>query len=88
MRYFIRAKGKEGYIEANTLENAFIEFVKRVDLEDLGMIIYGHTEYFPSANMPEDTIPIRVTLPLVKAGIFTEEEAMDCNEAFCGERFV
>lgn len=86
--YFIRTKDEEGFIEANTLEEAFTELVKATPLENLGMVLLGHTEYFPRDAVPEECIACRTTIHLVKAGIITEEQAMDINESFMGERIV
>lgn len=87
-RFFIRTKDQEGFVEANTLEEAFTELVKDTPLEKLGMVLLGHTEYFPHGAVPEECIACRTTVHLVKAGIITEEQAMDINESFMGERIV
>lgn len=88
MRFFIRTKDQEAFVEGKDLKQAFVEFVKQTPLEQLGVILLGHTEYFPSNHIPEDTIGIRVSIPLVEAGIWTEEEAKDFNETLIGERIV
>jgi len=87
-RYFIRTKDQEGFVEAENLQDAFVQFVKETPLELLGAILIGHTEYFPTDNIPEDARAIRVTIPLVKASIWTEEEAKNFNEAFMGVRII
>jgi len=88
MRFFIRTKDQEGFIEAENLQDAFVHFVRETPLELLGAILIGHTEYFIRDNIPPEARAIRVTIPLVKAGIWTEEEAKDFNEAFMGTRIV
>lgn len=90
MRFFIRTKNQEGFVEAENLQDAFVHFVKETPIELLGTILIGHTEYFPTGknSIPEAARAIRVTIPLVKAGIWTEEEAEDFNEAFIGTRIV
>lgn len=89
-RFFIRTKDQEGFVESEDLQSAFVQFVKETPLELLGAILIGHTEYFPAGenSIPEDARAIRVTIPLVKAGIWTEEQAKDFNESFMGERIV
>lgn len=88
MRWFIRTKDQEAFVEAETLPNAFVKFVQETPLELLGVILIGHTEYFIGDNIPEEARATRVTIPLVKAGIWTEEEAKDFNETFMGTRIV
>jgi len=88
MRFFIRTKNQEGFVEAENLQDAFVQFVKETPLELLGVILIGHTEYFIGNNIPAEARAIRVTIPLVKAGIWTEEEAKNFNEAFMGARIV
>lgn len=87
-RFFIRAKGQEAFIEAETLSDTYVTFVKETPIEALGLILLGHTEYFPKNQIPADARPTRVTIPLVKAGIWTEEEAKDFNESICGKRII
>jgi len=87
-RFFIRTKEQEAFVEAGNLKVAFVEFVNQTPLELLGAILIGHTEYFPKNVIPGDAIAIRTTIPLVKAGIWSEEQAKDFNEAFMGERIV
>ncbi len=87
-RFFIRTKDQEAFVEAENLQDAFVQFVKETPLELLGTILIGHTEYFIKDNIPEEARAIRVTIPLVKAGIWTEEEAKNFNEAFMGTRIV
>lgn len=88
MRWFIRGKGSEGYAEADNIQDAFVEYVRDNPVESLGLIIFGHTEYFPKDNVPEEAVATRTTIPLVKAGIWTEEEAKDFNEEICGKRII
>lgn len=88
MRFFIRTRSQEGFVEAETLSDAFVKFVQETPLELLGVILIGHTEYFLGKDIPEEARATRVTIPLVKAGIWMEEEAKDFNEAFMGTRIV
>ena len=87
-RFFIRTKDQEGFVEADNLQDAFVEFVKQTPLELLGAILIGHTEYFTRNGIPGEAVAIRTTIPLVKAGIWSEEQAKDFNESFVGKRIV
>ena len=86
--YFIRGKEAEGCVEAETLPEAFVVFVKDNPVETLGLLLIGNTEYFLPDEVPESAIATRTTIPLVKASIWTEEEAMDFNEGICGKRII
>ncbi len=90
MRYFIRAMDQEGYVEASSLDEAFIKFVEETPLPKLGAMLIGHTEWFATGdvNIPDGAIGIRTTIPLVNAGIWTEEQAMDFNQRLVGKRIV
>lgn len=88
MNWFVRGKEAEGYVECESLQDAFVEFVKDQPIESLGLIIFGHKEYFPKDNIPPEAIATRTTIPLVKAGIWTETQAMDFNENVCGKRII
>jgi len=87
-RFFIRTKEQEAFVEADTLQDAYVIFVKETPIELLGLILIGYTEYFPRSNIPADAKPTRVSIPLVKAGIWSEEEAKDFNERLCGKRII
>lgn len=87
-RFFIKAKGQEAFVDAPSLQEAFVAFVRQTPLDQLGAILIGHSEYFILDAIPEESIATRVTIPLVKASIWTEEEAKDFNEAICGERII
>ena len=87
-RYFIKTKDQEAFVEAENLQDAFVQFVKETPIELLGAILIGHTEYFIGDDIPGEACAIRVTIPLVKAGIWTEDEAKDFNESFMGTRVV
>lgn len=82
MRYFVRTKGQDAFVESETLKEAFVRFVEETPLELLGAILIAHTEYFPQDNVPADAIAIRTTIPLVEAGIWTREQAQAFDEAF------
>lgn len=88
MRFFIRTKDQEAFVEANNSQDAFVIFVKETPIELLGLILIGHTEYFPKGNVPEEAKATRASIPLVKAGIWSEEEAKDFNEGICGKRII
>ena len=88
MRFFIRTKEQEGFVEAETLQDAFVLFVEQTPISQLGLLLLGHTEYFPYGVVPGESVGCRVTIPLVKAGIWSEEQAKDFNEEICGERIV
>lgn len=88
MKWFIRGKDTEGFIECDDLNDAFVEYVKEMPLEFLGLILLGHSEYFPKDFIPPEAKAVRTTIPLVKAGILTEDEAMDINEKVCGKRII
>ena len=88
MRFFIRTKDQEGFVEAENLQDAFVQFVKETPIELLGAILIGHTDYFLKDSIPEEARAIRATIPLVKAGIWTEGKAKDFNETFMGTRIV
>ena len=87
-RYFIRTKEQEAFVEAENFQDAFDEFVKKTPLEQLGTILIGHSEYFIGDDIPEEARAIRVTIPLVRTGIWSEKKARDFNENFMGTRIV
>ena len=87
-RFFIRTKDQEAFVESETLQEAFVAFVKQTPLDKLGTILIGHIEYFIHGEIPDESIAIRVSIPLVEAGIWTEEQAKDFNEALIGERII
>lgn len=87
-RYFIRTKDQEAFVEAENLQDAFDKFVQETPLEKLGAVLIGHTEYFISDNIPGEARAIRATIPLVRVGIWSDEEAKDFNEGFMGTRIV
>lgn len=86
--FFIRTKDQEGFIEAVSLKEAFVVFVKQTPLEQLGLILIGHSEFFVNGELPDESIAVRVTIPLVEAGIWTEEKAKDFNEELIGKRII
>ena len=88
MGYFIRTKDQEAFVEADSLQDAFDKLIEETPLEKLGTILIGHTEYFLRDNIPEEARAIRVTIPLVRTGKWTKEEAKDFNESFMGTRIV
>ena len=88
VRFFIRTKDQEAFVEADNLQDAFDKFVEETPLEKLGAILIGHTEYFLTDNIPGEARAIRVTIPLVRMGKWSEEEAKDFNESFMGTRIV
>lgn len=88
MKFFIRTKDQEGFVESENLQDAFDKFVEETPLEKLGAILIGHTEYFMGDNIPSEARAIRTTIPLVRIGKWSEEEAKDFNEAFMGTRIV
>lgn len=88
MKWFIRGKEAEGFVEAKTIHDAFDEFVRSEPEETLGLLLLGSHEYFLKDNLPESVIGIRTTIPLVRTGKWSEEQAMDFNEHICGKRIV
>lgn len=87
-QFFIRTKNQEAFVQASSMGEAFVHFVKETAINDLGAILIGHTEYFPRNQVPSEAIGIRVTIPLVLAGIWTKEQAEDLNEMLIGSRIV
>jgi hypothetical protein len=89
MRWFIRAKSAEGFVEADTRKEAFTTFVKENPIASLGLVIVSNEKYFLSlSELPETAVSVRTTKALVDAGIWTEDEAMDFNEEIIGKRLV
>ena len=88
MNWFIRGKDFEGFVDSPTLKEAFVAVVKAQPLSTLGLVLIGSSDYFLSGTVPPEAIAIRVLIPLVEAGIWTEEQAKDFNEGICVERII
>ena len=86
--FFIRTKDQEAFVETENLQDAFDKFIQETPLDKLGAILIAHTEYFMMDNILGEAVAIRTTIPLVRLGIWSEEEAKDFNEAFMGTRIV
>tara|TARA_Y100000310_G_C20151225_1_gene564814 strand:- start:152 stop:421 length:270 start_codon:yes stop_codon:yes gene_type:complete len=81
-RYFIRTKDQEGFVEAESIREAFDEFVLETPLEKLGVILIGHIEYFSRGHIPDDAWITKVTAPLARLGIWSKEDVADFNEEY------
>lgn len=85
MTYYISSGENDMAVDAESLEKAYIVFVRKAD-KPLGLITIGYHE--PFLGIPKDAKPIRTSILMVRAKLWTSREARDFNQRLIGRRII